>query len=243
MSAPRFHVAPHEATLAADGEIELPAGVARHAVQVLRLRDGDAVVLFDGRGGEYPATLRIDGRAVRARTGRHDAVERESAVAVTLVQSLVAADVMDAIVQKATELGVATLVPVVAERSQRVPADRLEKRLARWRQIAVAACEQCGRNRVPQIAAAVPLHEWIDTQRDLRQVALLDPRAGRALAAVDARVRALLAGPEGGLTEAEASRAVAAGAAPVHLGERILRADTAALAGLATLNAVVREAT
>jgi 16S rRNA (uracil1498-N3)-methyltransferase len=240
VSAPRFFVGPAEATLAAERDLELPAGAARHAVQVLRLRDGDPIVLFDGRGGEYPATLRIDGRAVRARTARHDVVERESAIPVTLVQSLVAAEVMDTIVQKATELGVAAIVPVLAERSQRVPTDRLDKRNLRWRHIAIAACEQCGRNRVPRIDPVVPLRDWIAAQQDLRHVAMLYPRATRALADLTLQARAILVGPEGGLTDAESSLAAAAGATPVHLGARILRADTAAIAGLATLNAVVQ---
>jgi 16S rRNA (uracil1498-N3)-methyltransferase len=237
VSAPRFFVGPAEAKLASEADIELPPGVVRHAVQVLRLRDGDAIVLFDGRGGEYAATLRIDGRVTRARTARHDDVERESASAVMLVQALVAADVMDTIVQKATELGAAAIVPVVADRSQRVPADRLDKRHLRWHQVAIAACEQCGRNRVPRIEPVVPLAQWIAAQSDLRHVAMLFPRATRALADVASQARAILVGPEGGLTDAEASLVAAAGATPVHLGPRVLRADTAALAGLATLAA------
>ena len=240
MTAPRFYVAPDEATLASDSDLELPPGVARHAIQALRLRDADGVVLFDGNGGEYAATLRIHGREVRARTGQHQGIEREPAVAVTLVQSLVAADVMDTIVQKAIELGVAAIAVVVAERSQRVPADRLHNRVVRWRQIAIAACEQCGRNRVPPIAPVVPLREWIAARGDLAQVAVLEPGAARTLADVAAGTRALLVGPEGGLTDAESSLAVAAGGTAAHLGTRILRADTAALAGLATLNAVVQ---
>jgi len=240
VSGPRFFVGSADATLAADADIELPLGVARHAVQVLRLRDGDGIVLFDGRGGEYPATLRLDGRAAHARTARHDPVEREAPVALSLVQSLVVSDVMDAIVQKATELGAAAFVPVVAERSQRVPADRLDKRNQRWRHIAIGACEQCGRNRVPRIDAVTTLREWVAAQRDLRHVAMLHPRSTRALADVAAQTRTIVVGPEGGLTDAECSLLAAAGASPVRLGPSILRADTAAVAALAVLSGIAR---
>ena len=119
MSAPRFYVAPHEATLASGVELALPAGVARHALQVLRLRAGDAMVLFDGRGGEYPATLLASGKEARASVGTHADVERETPHATTLVQGVVAADVMDWIVRKAVELGARAIQPVVAARSPR----------------------------------------------------------------------------------------------------------------------------
>ena len=242
MSAPRFFVPRTEVVLESDADVPLPAHVARHATAVLRLRDGDAVTLFDGTGGEYPATLRIDGREAHARVARHLAVEREVAAAITLVQSLVASDVMDGIVRKAVELGAAVIQPVLAERSQRGPAERLDKRSVRWRQIAISACEQCGRNRVPAIEPIQPLEAWMAAQADLRFVGMLYPRASRSLAGVCAQVRTLLVGPEGGFTDAEASLAAAGGAMPVHLGARILRADTAAMTGLATINALAGDA-
>ena len=242
MSTPRFFVSPAEAKLASAAEIVLPAGVARHAVQVLRLRDGAAIVLFDGSGGEYPATLAVVGREVRARAGAHVAVEREASVAITLVQSIVAADVMDGIVRKAVELGAATIQPVLAERSQRAAAERIDRRSGRWGHIAIAACEQCGRNRLPVILPVVPLDDWMSAQADLRFVAMLYLRASRSLAGAAPNTRALLVGPEGGLTEAEAALAAAAGAMPVHLGQRTLRAETAALTALATLNAIAGDA-
>jgi len=242
VSVPRFHVDPKEATLAPQCELALPTAVARHAVGVLPLRLGDAIVLFDGKGGEYPATLIDAGRTARARTGAHLAIERETGVPLTLVQALVAADVMDAIVQKAVELGAAVIAPVLAERSQRVPADRLQRRSERWQQIAISACEQCGRNRVPRIEPVRTLTDWIAAQPDLRFVAMLYPRAARALGDVATQMRVLLVGPEGGLGEIESALATAAGATPAHLGPRILRADTAAVAGLATLNALADDA-
>jgi 16S rRNA (uracil1498-N3)-methyltransferase len=242
MSAPRFYVPPGTVALAADCEVALPVEVARHAMQVLRLRDGAPIVLFDGTGGEYPATLAAAGRGAVARTLAHVAVEREAPAAITLVQALVASDVMDGIVRKAVELGVARIVPVLAERSQRGPAERLERRVARWAQIAVAACEQCGRNRVPGIEDARPLRAWVEAARDVRGAALLDPRAARSLAAAAADTRMVIIGPEGGFTQDEAALCTGAGAHAVHLGARTLRADTAALAALATLQATIGDA-
>jgi 16S rRNA (uracil1498-N3)-methyltransferase len=239
VSAPRFFVAPEEAMLQADTELRLPDAVVRHALQVLRLRNRAAIVLFDGRGGEYRATLHVSGRTAYAHIGAHVAIERETAVPVTLVQSLVAADVMDDIVRKAVELGAATIVPVLAERSQRAPAERLDKRTTRWSQIAIAACAQCGRNRIPDIASVAALGEWMQGQ-DLAHGAVLDPGASAALATVAARrsVGVLIVGPEGGLTTDEVKLACARGARAAHMGARILRADTAAVSALATLNAV-----
>ena len=131
----------------------MPEAVARHAVQVLRVRDGEPVVLFDGTGGEYSATLVRAGRRAFARTGAHRPSSAEPAHPATLVQAVIAPDDMDWLVRKAVELGAAAIVPVLAARSQRAPAARLDRRVARWQQIAIAACEQCGRNRVPTVAA------------------------------------------------------------------------------------------
>jgi 16S rRNA (uracil1498-N3)-methyltransferase len=244
MSAPRFYVAPDVAQLEANQVLRLPDAVARHALQVLRLRSGDAIVLFDGRGGEYAGSLVVTGRHADARVGAHTPIERERTIPVTLVQSLVAADVMDDIVRKAVELGVAAIVPVLAQRSQRAPADRLDRRVARWRQIAIAACEQCGRNRIPDIAEVVALHDWMHARTDLADTVVLDPAAERPLAARASaqRVTMLIIGPEGGLTAEEVRSARTRGALAAHLGPRTLRADTAALAALATLDAAIGDA-
>jgi 16S rRNA (uracil1498-N3)-methyltransferase len=242
MSAPRFFVAAQEVALTVGATIALPVRVAHHATRVLRVRDGEPIVLFDGLGGEYEATLASTGRSVQAQVHRHVAVERESPVAITLVQALVASDVMDAIVRKAVELGVGTLQPVLAERSQRGPAERLERRTERWRQVAIAACEQCGRNRVPAVEAPLALVDWIGAQRNADAIAVLDPGASVSLASVATGVRTVVIGPEGGLTPAELAAAAAAHARTVHLGVRVLRADTAAVVALATLNAVVGDA-
>jgi 16S rRNA (uracil1498-N3)-methyltransferase len=240
MSAPRFFIDPATATLAPRVELPLPDAVSRHAVQVLRLRDGDAVTLFDGRGGEYAATLRVQSRAASVDVGAHADVEREARHPVTLVQSIVAPDVMDWIVRKAVELGAGAIAPVVSSRTQRAPAERLDRRLERWRQIAVAACEQCGRNRVPPVHAPAALDDWMRAQPSLSAAVLLDPSARASLAESTrmATVRMVLVGPEGGLVAEEVAAARAAGIATAHLGVRILRAETAALAALATLEAV-----
>ena len=239
---PRFFIDPASATLAPHVELPLPDGVSRHAVQVLRLRDGDAVTLFDGRGGEYTGTLVVRGRSAAAAVGAHVDVERESRHAITLVQAIVAPDVMDWIVRKAVELGAAAIAPIVSSRTQRAPAERLDRRLERWRQIAVAACEQCGRNRVPTVHAPAALDEWMRTQPSLTGAVLLDPSAHASLAdaARAAIVRMVMIGPEGGFVTDEVAAARTAGIATAHLGVRILRAETAALAALATLDALVR---
>jgi 16S rRNA (uracil1498-N3)-methyltransferase len=244
LSVPRFYVPPGEAALARDVELSLPKEVARHALQVLRLRAGDAIVLFDGNGGEYPAVIASAGRELRAEVGERVDVEREPPIAMTLVQALVAADAMDWIVRKAVELGAAAIEPVVAARSQRAPADRLDRRTARWQQIAVAACEQCGRNRVPVVAPIEPLTHWLRQRADLSEAVLLAGHASASLPAL-ARVAVpttLLIGPEGGFDDDEQRAALARGARQAHLGARVLRAETAALAALATLNAIAGDA-
>jgi 16S rRNA (uracil1498-N3)-methyltransferase len=238
LSAPRLHV---EAALAAGAEVSLGPLATRH-VQVLRLQPGDPITLFDGRGGEWRAELAAMGRRdAQAHVLAHDPVERELPLAVTLALGMPAGDRMDGVVEKATELGAAAIVPLVTERSVlRLAGERADKRRAHWQAIAVAACEQCGRNRVPDVGAPQTLDTWLgalgpgpaDHARWLlgwrEAIALRDVRA-------DTRRVALLSGPEGGLTDAEEALARRAGFEPVHLGARVLRADTAPLAALAAL--------
>ena len=242
MSAPRFHLAPAQLTLAPHTVVALPDAVARHAVHALRLRDGDALVLFDGQGGEYDATLVVVGRAVHAQVDAHRAIEREVAHPCTLVQAIVAADVMDGIVRKAVELGAAAVVPLVTERTQRVPRERVDRRVARWQQIAVAACEQCGRNRVPVVVEPLTLEAWLDATA-VDQAVLLHPAAQESLARIAAQAApgAVVIGPEGGFSAVELERVEQRGMRRARLGASVLRADTAAIAALATLNAVAVE--
>ena len=245
MKAPRFFLPTPLAHVPRGEEVALPDTVGHHAARVLRLPAGSRIVLFDGRGGEYVATLtRLDKRGAFASLDAHVAVERESPVAVTLAQGVLAADAMDYAVRKAVELGAAAIVPIVAERSQRGAADRNEKRRAHWQAIAIAACEQCGRNRVPPVAAAVELATFVADAFAGGLVAIADPHATRSLASLAASSPpgSVAIGPEGGFTQAELDDAARRGASLVHLGPRVLRAETAAVAALATLAAVAGDA-
>jgi 16S rRNA (uracil1498-N3)-methyltransferase len=231
-----------DAPLAAGANITLPAAPAAHLTRVLRLRAGDRVVLFNGRGGEYDAQLSAVGRTgVQARIDAHHAVERESALQVTLLQAIARGERMDLVVQKATELGVAAIVPLICERSVvQLDASGGERRSAHWRAVAVAACEQCGRNRLPHIAPVSLFEAACGAAADATRV-LLDPAASVPLvnaAAAAGRALTLLIGPEGGLSEGECRLAERSGFVACRLGPRTLRTETAALAALAAVQAV-----
>jgi len=238
MAAPRFHLAMPLAPEDAGREVALPEAVAHHALRVLRLAAGDAITLFTGHGGEFAARLtRIDKRHAWAHIDAFDSVERESPLAVTLVQALPASDTMDFVVRKAVEMGAHSVVPVTSERSARLPAgERGDKRVAHWRQIAVAACEQCGRNRIPDVRDPLPLVDWL-AAREPRAGILLSPAAASALPALPAPDGSLdlLIGPEGGWTADEIERARRAGVTEVRMGARVLRTETAGIAALAAI--------
>jgi 16S rRNA (uracil1498-N3)-methyltransferase len=242
MTLPRFHCPGGLAAGDVGGEYVLPDAVAHHALRVLRLAVGDRIVLFTGAGGEFAATLvRADKRDAVARIDGFAPVERESAFAVTLVQGIAANDAMDHAVRRAVELGAAAIQPVLTTRSARVPdGERGQKRLAHWRQIVTAACEQCGRNRLPDLHGVVTLERWL-ADRDAATTGLvLSPTADAAIAATPRPQRALdlLVGPEGGFTSEEVALAQRRGLVAVRLGPRVLRAETAALAALAAVNAL-----
>ncbi len=236
MPAPRFYL---DLPLALGARADLPEAVARHALGALRLKDGDAVTLFNGDGAEYHGVLAVRGKAAWAECRTREAPERESPLRVALAQGVSAGERMDYTVQKAVELGVAGITPVLMRRSVvRLDAQRAEKRRRHWQGVAAAACEQCGRNRVPEVAAAQPFIAWLGGLGGgpgLRL--LLDPEGGRALAefAPPAGPVLLLAGPEGGFDPEEKRLARAAGFQPLRLGPRVLRTETAALAALAAL--------
>ena len=246
-----------------DGDtLTLPAAAARH-VQVLRLQPGAALTLFNGQGGEWSATVLRMGRSdVDVQVAGYSAVERELAVHVTLALGMPTNERMDALVEKATELGVAAIQPLLCERSVlRLSGERAEKRIAHWRGVAVAACEQSGRTRVPRIAPVLNLAAWLQalgSGRDESRLLLSLHGAVLFAAAVPAHSSAplsppsskppslplpalnpgavlCLSGPEGGLTEAEEAAAKGRGFTAVSLGARVLRADTAPLALLAHL--------
>jgi len=235
---PRLHCP----TGLSDGQsLDLPPGAARHA-QVLRLQPGDAITLFNGEGGEFDAAIERMGRSdVAVRVGAFHAVEREAARAVVLAVGMPANERMDWLVEKAAELGVAGIQPLLAERSVlRVTGERAARKQAHWQAIAIAACEQCGRNRVPVVAPVLELARWCADPGlpSLRLVLSLAPDA-RPLASLAARAPAepvlLLSGPEGGLSPAELTLLASRGFQPASLGPRVLRADTAPLAALAAL--------
>jgi 16S rRNA (uracil1498-N3)-methyltransferase len=240
VTTPRFFV-PLALTPGMTGEtIALPEAAAHHATRVVRLGVGDALTLFAGSGGEYAATIaRIDKRGAAVRIDGYAPVEREAALRIALAQAIAANDAMDYAVRKATELGAAAIQPLVSARSAPLPAgERGEKRHAHWRQIAIAACEQCGRNRVPDVRAPQPLAAWLAGWRGGGIV--FAPEAGRGLAALPAPTApiAVLIGPEGGFAAEEVAAAVRAGFTAVQLGPRTLRAETAAVAALAALHAL-----
>jgi 16S rRNA (uracil1498-N3)-methyltransferase len=241
--APRFFVA---AELSSGLMLELPAEVARH-VQVLRLAAGDALTLFNGAGGEYRASLvEIGKRSAIAQLGPFEARDAETPYRVTLAQGIAGGDKMDWLIEKAVELGIAAVAPLGTARSVvRLSGERAEKRLAHWQGIVHAACEQCGRNRVPGVAPVRELHAWLDTfdatpaPDELRL--LLSPRASIAFGSLPAAAPSgnvtLLIGPEGGLSPDEEAAARARGFTALHLGARILRTETAGIAVLAALAA------
>ena len=220
-----------------EGEVlDLPESAARH-VQVLRLQPGGEVTLFDGTGGEWSATVERMGRSdVAVRVGSHRAVEREPGLEVHLALGVPANERMDWLVEKAAELGVASLQPLVTERSVlRLSGDRARKKQAHWQAIAAAACEQCGGNRVPVVHPLADLADWTPAEGSARRVLSLHPQARPLLVTRTAAPLVLLSGPEGGLSPREQERALAAGFEPVTLGPRVLRAETAPLAALAAL--------
>lgn len=237
LSSPRFHV---PAGLSPGAELSLPARAAQH-VGVLRMRLGDAVILFDGSGGEYTCTLaRIGKSGVRVRVTSHNDVERESALNITLAQGLSSSDRMDYALQKATELGVSRVQPIATERSVvRVSEERAERKLVHWQNVVIAACEQCGRNRVPEVAPVVTLAALLSAVRGDGLRLLLAPDAELRLRDLQpANTIEVLIGPEGGLTEFERQSAERAGFTPVRLGPRVLRTETAPIAAISTLQAM-----
>lgn len=235
MNAPRFYC---REALAPGALVELPAPVVRHAVRVLRLGPGDSVVLFDGRGGQYPALLqRIEKERAWAELGAWQDVECESPLAITLIQSLQAGDKMDFTIQKAVELGVRAIVPVESRRSVlKLAGERAGKRVAHWQGVAAAACEQCGRNQVPLMEPLSRLDQWLARPAPEGLRLLLAPDAAVSLHAIPRQTSIqLLIGAEGGLDPQEIAAAAQVGFQAVRLGPRVLRTETAGLAAIAAL--------
>lgn len=237
MSPPRFFV---DAPLALGASIALPAELAHHAARVLRLRDGAAIVLFNGSGGEFAGELSIANTGASARIVAFDAIEREPPLRVTLIQALVAIDKLDWVIEKSVELGAARIVVAPAERSVvRLQAGRAERRLQHWQAIVRAACGQCGRNRLPTVEYCASLADALAAADAAGPRLLLLPTAGAGLPSITpARHATLAVGPEGGFSPAEAQLAARVGFVGARLGPRILRTETAGLAALAALQAL-----
>lgn len=230
-------------SLVADTAIELPGAAAHHVARVLRLKAGQSLTLFNGLGGQYHGVIeRIDGRKVYVAVGVHEPLEREGPLAITLAQAISRGKRMDYTLQKAVELGVSHIVPLLTEHGQvRLDSGKqLESKMEHWRGIVIAACEQSGRNRLPVIDHPQVLGQWLTTAagKDLRL--LLDPTAGRRLRELSAPAAGLclLAGPEGGFSPTERDAAVDAGYVPVGLGPRVLRTETAAPAAITACQAL-----
>ena len=247
---PRFHC---PTALIPGDALNLLPGTARH-VQVLRLQPNDEITLFNGQGGEFKAVVTHMGRSdVSVRVGEQSHIERELNMGVHLWSGITANERMDWLLEKATELGATTLLPITAERSVlKLKGERADKKLAHWQAIAVASSEQCGRNRVLQVGTPVNLFQAI------AQLSFAPSQAARWVLSLAPGTRSLqemmqtlktskdgeakrgeiilLSGPEGGLSPSEEAQAIAAGFVPVSLGHRVLRAETAPVAVLSALS-------
>lgn len=236
---PRFHC---DQPLAPGRHVELPTEAARHAVGVLRLRDGDAVTLFNGDGAEYPATLELRGKNVFARISGRVESERESPLRIILAQGISSGERMDLTLQKAVELGICAVRPLMMRRTVvKLAGEKVERRLRHWRGVVISACEQCGRNSVPPVEPIEEALVWLKSAEvgATPHRFLLDPEGTAGLADLPEPTGPvlLLAGPEGGFDPVERKAALAAGFRPLRLGPRILRTETAALAALAAMQA------
>lgn len=234
--------------LARGARVSVHGTAAQHITRVLRLKAGDPVTLFNGDGQDYPSRINALQRgSVEVEVQGVSAARAESPLSLTLVQGIARSERMDLVVQKATELGVTAIQPVVMARSVvKLDAATRAKKLAHWRGIAIAACEQSGRARLPSIAEPLTLAQWLQqaVPVGMRRL-LLAPDAQKSLveAAADARAAELLVGPEGGLEESERDAALAVGYLPCRLGPRVLRSETAAVAALTVLQAVAGDLT
>lgn len=228
--------------LASGRELRLATAAAAHVSRVLRLGVGDELTLFDGRGSEYSASIiESRGTTLRVRVAEQRPIDRESPLRITLVQGISRGERMDWVVQKATELGVAAIVPVITERSVvKLDATQARKKHEHWRAISISACEQCGRNRLPEFAPPAQLDRWLaEAPRDGTRL-LLDSKANAGLSSIGrSSAITLLIGPEGGLAPQERETAAKSGFAPVRLGPRILRTETAAIAAISALQAIL----
>lgn len=243
MRIPRFYLAQ---SLETGQPLTLPAELFRHAIQVLRMKTGEPLILFNGEGGEYLAELReVSKRTATAEIMAFDPVDRESGLQLTLVQSIIKPDKMDLTIQKCTELGISHIRPMISQRSvMRMGRDKLGKKCSHWQSIAINACEQSGRTRIPAILPPVPLDEYLTTLPENDETRLMlvpgDSPNIRSLQHASAdtlhtRHFSLIIGPEGGFTDDEVALCIQQGITTLSLGPRVLRAETAAMTVCALL--------
>ncbi len=239
---PRFYCSP---PISLSGSFDLPPDAAHHAARVLRLRVGDTVEIFDGLGNECSGRISdLTGRNVTVANLAATGMNRESPLHVVLAQALTSSEKMDWVIQKATELGVTEIQPIDTARSvARLSAERAAKRLEHWQQVAISACEQCGRNMLPKIHAPLDIMVWLQqtiatpNTQILAAKYILQPEGATSLhdQAVPQGKVVLLVGAEGGFSEAESTAALQRGFTSVRLGARVMRTETAAIAGLTVL--------
>ena len=239
---PRFYCSP---PLPLSGAFDLPPDAAHHAARVLRLRVGDSVEIFDGLGNECSGRISdLTGRNVTVANLAATGMSRESPLHVVLAQALTSSEKMDWVIQKATELGVTEIQPIDTARSVvKLSAERATKRLEHWQQVAISACEQCGRNVLPKIHAPLDIMVWLQqtgampNTQILAAKYILQPESAASLhdQVVPQGKVVLLIGAEGGFSEAESIAALQCGFTSVRLGARVMRTETAAVAGLAVL--------
>ncbi|HLX22000.1 MAG TPA: 16S rRNA (uracil(1498)-N(3))-methyltransferase [Usitatibacter sp.] len=237
MPLPRIHC---DLRLGPGAQFSLAAEAAQHVAKALRLKSGDSIVVFDGRGGEYDATLtRIDKDRVDVKVGAWRDVDMEPPLRLGLVQGLPEADKMDWIIQKSVELGAAWIQPIVCDRSVvRLSGERAARRESHWRRVAIAACEQSGRNRIPEVRPTLGFQSWIAVPAETPRWVLTPGGEPVTAKPNPAGGLEILVGPEGGLSEREQELALSQGAEPVALGPRVLRAETAPVAALAAIHAL-----
>jgi 16S rRNA (uracil1498-N3)-methyltransferase len=234
MRIPRFFI---DLPLQVGSEIDLPKNVHRHAIQVLRLNEKDALILFNGEGGEYLATVVIaKKRASRVMIVSFDDVKNVSPLNTTVAVAMIKSDKMDLAIQKAVELGCNTIYPLYTKRSLRcLTLDRLVKKLVHWKGVIYAACEQCGRTTIPELYNPMELAAWVALPSDSLRLAML-PQASSKISAFTPPAHndvTLIVGPEGGFTDEEVELLLSSGIQGIQCGQRILRAETAVVVGMA----------
>jgi 16S rRNA (uracil1498-N3)-methyltransferase len=237
---PRFYCPP---PLPQNGSFELPPDAAHHASRVLRLREGDAVQIFDGIGNECHGVIaELSGKRVIVGDISTANINRESPLHITLAQALSSSEKMDWVIQKATELGASEIQPLATERSvARLSSERAEKRIEHWQQVAIAACEQCGRNVLPTIHAPIDIMVWLQQTRtspDTKFILLPEGASSLSSQIKPLGNITLLIGAEGGFTSAESESALSCGFTPIRMGARVLRTETAAVVGLAAIQTI-----